>query len=289
MFVVTLVGTPHLSADDLAAASEICGADESVWLAETRAADLFAPRGHAGLRDRMEAALPHADVFVQPVAARARRLFVADMDSTMIQQECIDELASFAGKKAEIAAVTEAAMRGELDFEAALRGRVAKLKGLPVGAIRECVSTRIEMTPGAATLIATLKAEGIRTCLVSGGFHRFADVIGSRLGFDLVLANRLTVAEDLLTGDVESPVVDAAAKRALLVSEARALGADPSQAVAIGDGSNDLMMVEAAGLGVAYHAKPKLAEAADARIRNGDLTSLLFALGIAPERWRDPA
>ncbi|MBZ6378382.1 phosphoserine phosphatase SerB [Pacificimonas flava] len=286
MFIVTLVGTPELSSQDVLAASEILASRDHIWIDSGQAADIevsaLAPDGVA----RIEAALPHVDVFAQPASARHRRLFVADMDSTMIQAECIDELADFAGKKAEIAAVTEAAMRGELDFEAALRGRVEALEGLEVSAIRNCLDTRISYTPGAKTLIATLKAEGIRTCLVSGGFHSFADPVGEGLGFDVILANRLETAAGRLTGVVGSPIVDSAAKKALLLAESEGLGVGAGQAIAIGDGANDLDMVKAAGLGVAYHAKPKLAEAADARIRSGDLTVLLYALGLEKSRWQ---
>ncbi len=253
-----------------------------MWLAEGRAADFRVAEVN---REALEAALPDADIFVQPAGERARRLFVADMDSTMIEVECIDELADYAGLKAKISAVTNSAMRGELDFEAALRARVRLLAGLGTDAIDRCLRERVVHTAGAAMLIATLKAEGVRTVLVSGGFTAFAEPVGRALGFDLVVANCLAVEGGKLTGGLDGPIIDAAAKRDLLLAEAAQLGVSAQQAVAIGDGANDLLMVEAAGFGVAYHAKPALAAAADARIRKGDLSVLLYALGIAERRW----
>lgn len=273
-------------------ASEISGGTFAGWLADDRAADLSLPVENVdagALTVRIEAALPHADVFVQRQSERQRRLFVADMDSTMIAVECIDELADFANLKAEVAAVTEAAMRGELDFEAALRRRVSLLKGLDRSAIDRCREERVRFTPGAETLIATLRAERVRTVLVSGGFTAFAQPVADALGFDVVQANVLGLGADRLTGDLDGAVVDAVAKKALLLSEARQMGVPVSAAIAVGDGANDLQMVRAAGLGLAYRAKPALAEAADARIRNGDLTAILFALGIPQRRWTCPA
>ena len=256
-------------------------------MTQGRAADLQLLRAD-GLRERLEEVLPHADVFVQKRAERARRLFVADMDSTMISVECIDELADYAGLKPQIAEVTEAAMRGELDFEAALRRRVALLGGLASSAIDKCLSERVRFTAGAKTLIATLKAHGIRTVLVSGGFTAFAQPVGEALGFDRISANVLATDKGRLTGGLAGPIVDAEAKRRLLMEETEALGCSPSAAVAIGDGANDLQMVAAAGLGIAFHAKPALAERAGARIRNGDLTTILFALGINRQDWSEP-
>lgn len=280
---MTLVGTPRLSEEDVARATEICRGEETRWLESGRAADISCRRSpsiHA-----LEEAIPHADVFVQPEDERARRLFVADMDSTMIMVECIDELADFAGRRKEVAAVTEAAMRGELDFETALRDRVAKLKGLPARMVAECLGERVALSPGATRLISTLSARGVRTCLVSGGFHSFADPIASRLGFDVAKANRLAVAGGKLTGEVVGDIVGAQQKLDLLREQAEAMGLQPHETIAVGDGANDLLMIEAAGLGVSYHGKPKLAEAADARIRSGDLTSILHAMGIPPAEW----
>jgi len=225
-----------------------------------------------------------ADVVVHEEPKGPFRLFVADMDSTMIGCECLDELADYAGLKPKIAAITERAMLGQLDFAAALIERVALLKGLPETAIAACLAARVRPNPGARTLIATLKAHGVRTMLVSGGFTAFAEPVADMLGFDRVVANRLDIEDGVLTGTVTPPIVDAAAKCAALVAEACARGG-PRHAIAIGDGANDITMVEAAGLGLAYRPKPALAAAADGSIRHGDLTTVLSVLGIARDRW----
>ena len=222
-----------------------------------------------------------ADIIVHGVAAR---LLVADMDSTMVACECLDELADYAGLKAEVAAITERAMRGELDFAASLTRRVALLAGLPVASIAACLAERVRPNPGARTLIATLAAHGVRTVLVTGGFSAFAEPVAAMLGFDRVVANRLETVADRLTGRVLPPIVDAAAKRAVLLAEAVAVGG-PAFALAVGDGANDVPMLEAAGLGVAYHAKPAAAAAAHARVTHGDLTTLLAAFGVRPDAW----
>ena len=229
-----------------------------------------------------------ADVIVHAEPPGGFRLFVADMDSTMIGCECIDELADYAGLKPRIAAITERAMKGELDFAAALAERVALLAGMAETTIAECLAERVRLNPGAATLIATLAAHGVRTMLVSGGFTAFAEPVGDSLGFDRVVANLLEVEDGKLTGKVALPIVDAAAKRAALIAEAGARGG-AARAIAIGDGANDIAMVEAAGLGVAWRPKPALAAVADGTIRHGDLTTVLSALGIARDRWTVPA
>jgi len=225
-----------------------------------------------------------ADVVVHEEPKGPFRLFVADMDSTMIGCECLDELADYAGLKPKIAAITERAMRGELDFATALAERVTLLKGLPESAITACLDERVRPNPGARTLIATLAAHGIRTMLVSGGFTAFAEPVGDMLGFDRVVANHLDVENGVLTGTVRLPIVDAAAKRAALIAEAGARGG-PRHAIAIGDGANDISMVEAAGLGLAYRLRPALAAVADGSIRHGDLTTVLSVLGIARSAW----
>ena len=283
MFVVTLVGTPTLSSADAALAREICGGGEVTWLSPDAALDLEVESEPKAAS--LESALPHCDVFIQRRADRQRSLFIADMDSTMIEVECIDELADFAGIKPQIAAITEAAMRGELDFEAALRKRVALLEGLTRADVESCLEQRVTLTAGASTLIATLKDRGIRTVLVSGGFTAFAEPVGARLGFDRVVANRLHFDGDRLTGALDGPIVDSTTKLEVLRQEVAALGLEQENCVAIGDGANDAHMVTAAGLGLAYHAKPALAEIADARIRNADLTAVLYALGIPPADW----
>lgn len=202
----------------------------------------------------------------------------------MIGQECIDELADFAGLKARIAAITERAMRGELDFEAALRERVSLLKDLSESAIAECLEERIRPMDGARTLVATLKAQGARTVLVTGGFHAFADPVAQQLGFEHVVANRLGVHGGVLTGDVVGGIVDSSVKRKVLVDEAALLG-EGIGSLATGDGANDIPMLEAATHGIAYRAKPKARAAADGWIERGDLTAILSLYGIARENW----
>jgi len=214
------------------------------------------------------------------------RLFVSDMDSTMIGQECIDELADYAGIKPQIAEITERAMLGELDFEAALRERVALLAGLEEGAIGACLSERIRATPGATTLVATLAALGTRTVLVTGGFHHFADPVAEMLGFHRVVGNRLAVEGGKLTGGLIGPITDSAVKAAVLCEEAEALG-EGVPSLATGDGANDIPMIEAATYGFAYRAKPKARAAANGRIDAGDLTAVLRLLGIPREVWRE--
>lgn len=233
----------------------------------------------------LELVLPRCDIFVRAADAPQPRLFVADMDSTMIGVECIDELADYAGLKAEVGAVTEAAMRGELDFEAALRRRVSLLEGLETTTIASCLAERVHETPGARTLVATLKAHGVRTVMVSGGFTAFAVPVGTAIGFDRIAANELETGDERLTGRLAGEIVDAARKAALLTAEAEGRGG-VAAALAIGDGANDIPMVRMAGYGIAFHAKPILARAADARIRNGDLTAVLHALGIRRADWR---
>lgn len=293
MHIATIVGSERLSAGDVSAASDavaVLGAAPGAvrWLEAEKAAE-FDVRGGAGsaVRDELENLLPTADVFVQAEAGRAKRLLVADMDSTMITVECIDELADYAGLKAEISAVTEAAMRGEIDFAEALARRVKHLAGLRASAIDECLRDRVRLSPGARTLVRTLRANDVYTLLVSGGFTRFTDPVAEAIGFHEALANVLEVSNGALSGSVLPPIVDAHAKAAALVGKARELGAETAETLAIGDGANDLLMVEAAGLGVAYHAKPKLADAADARIRRGDLTAVLHAVGIPRSVWID--
>jgi len=221
------------------------------------------------------------DVVVQPAAARRKKLFVADMDSTMIGQECIDELADYVGLKAHVAAITERAMRGEIAFEPALRERVALLKGLPVAIVEDVIEKRITLTPGGRTLLATLRASGALTCLVSGGFTLFTNRIAKRVGFDEHRGNTLIIEDGKLAGRVAEPVLGREAKRTTLIELRHRLDLAPEDTLAAGDGANDIPMLEAAGLGVAYHAKPKVAEAAHARIDHGDLTALLYLQGYA--------
>ena len=224
------------------------------------------------------------DMLVADHAIEIPRLFVSDMDSTMIGQECIDELADYAGIKQHVAEITERAMRGELDFEAALRERVALLEGLDETAIQQCLDERIRPVAGARTLVQTLKSHGCRPVLVTGGFHHFADPVAETLGFDRVVGNRLAVAEGKLTGKLAGPVSDASTKLATLEEERDQLG-DGARVLATGDGANDIPMIVAADYGVAYRAKPKARDAASGRIVSEDLTVLLSLLGIARSDW----
>jgi phosphoserine phosphatase len=203
------------------------------------------------------------------------------MDSTMIGQECIDELADYAGLKAHVAAITERAMRGEIAFEPALRERVALLKGLPVAVVGEVIDRRIALTPGGRALVATMRRNGGYTCLVSGGFTPFTGPVAKMIGFDEHRGNTLIVEDGKLSGRVAEPILGREAKLATLLELRQRLGLSPHETLAAGDGANDLAMIEAAGLGVAYHAKPKVADAAHARIDHGDLTALLYLQGYA--------
>jgi phosphoserine phosphatase len=227
------------------------------------------------------------DIVVQPQIDRRKKLFLADMDSTMIGQECIDELADFAGLKAHVAGITERAMRGEIAFEPALRERVALLKNLPVSVVDEVLKQRITATPGGRQLVMTMRAHGAYTCLISGGFTLFTNAVAAMIGFQENRANQLRVADGKLTGEVAEPILGRATKLATLVELREAFDLDNLDTLVVGDGANDLGMIEAAGLGVAYHAKPAVAAAAAARIDHGDLTALLYAQGYRREEFVD--
>lgn len=211
-------------------------------------------------------------------------LFVSDMDSTMIGQECIDELADFAGLKEKIADITERAMQGELDFRSALRERVGLLEGLDEGAIQQCLDERIRANDGARVLVETLKARGCRTALVTGGFHHFADVVANEIGFERVVGNRLEVADGKLTGGLVGDICDSSTKQAVLEEELAKLG-EGAISMAAGDGANDIPMLEASSYGIAYRAKPKARAAANGWVELGDLTVLLELLEIPREQW----
>lgn len=236
-------------------------------------------------RAALEGLLPGVDVVVQAAAHRRRRLLVADMDSTMITVECIDELADYAGIKTEIADVTERAMRGELDFAEALDARVALLKGLDANAIDRCLAERVWLMPGARALVRTMRANGAYTLLVSGGFTRFAEPVAAEIGFDESRSNELLIEGDRLAGTVAKPIVDSATKEASLLDAAASRGIALADTLAVGDGANDIPMLEAAGLGIAYRAKPATAAAADARIEANDLTALLYVQGYPRKDW----
>lgn len=223
------------------------------------------------------------DVALVPIANRRKTLLVADMDSTMINQECIDELADAVGIKAEVAAITERAMNGELDFEQSLRTRVALIKGLNRKAIEEVRRERITLAPGGRALVQTMKAYGAYTSLVSGGFTFFADYFGKRIGFDEAVANVLEFDGETLTGTVAMPIVDKTTKLKRLQTLAQERSIPIAETMAVGDGANDLDMIRAAGLGVALHARPLVAAEADAQIDHGDLTALLYLQGYSDE------
>ncbi len=225
------------------------------------------------------------DIVVQPIATRRKKLFLADMDSTMIGQECIDELADFVGLKDHVAKITGRAMRGEIAFEPALRERVALLKGLPVSVVDEVLAKRITLTPGGRELVMTMRAHGAYACLISGGFTLFTNAVAAQIGFQENRANELVVRDGKFTGEVKEPILGREKKLATLVELVEAFDLDDIDSLVAGDGANDLGMIQHAGLGVAYHAKPAVAEAAAARIDHGDLTALLYAQGYRREEF----
>ena len=293
--VATLISNPTKPAVYTAlvdaARVELPGAGKPQWLAHNIAADIpFTPPPDADggaiasmLRERFPGGI---DIVVQPAAGRRKQLFLADMDSTMIGQECIDELADFVNLKTHVAAITKRAMRGEIAFEPALRERVALLKGLPVTVIDEVIRNRISVTPGARALVMTMRANGAYTCLVSGGFKSFTDRIAAMIGFDENRSNTLEVGPDgMLAGLVREPIFGREAKLQTLLDLRRQRGIAKEATLVTGDGANDLSMIGQAGLGVAYHAKPAVAEAAHARIDHGDLTALLYLQGYKQEEF----
>jgi phosphoserine phosphatase len=248
-------------------------------LVENKATDIRFTGDPAAARAALEEQIPDVDVIIQPETHRRRKLLVADMDSTMITIECIDELADYAGIKPQIAEVTERAMRGELDFEDALRSRVALLAGLSADVVQQCLRERVVIMPGAKEFVAQIHANGGYAVLVSGGFTHFAEPVGEMIGFDRVVANRLGFTDGRLNGTVEGTIVGAQTKRDTLLAVLAEKGWSVEASLAVGDGANDIPMIEVAGLGVAYHAKPKTKAAAGAAVAFGDLGVLAFAVG----------
>jgi len=247
---------------------------------------LTLPHGNpAELRRMLDTHFPQSDAIIAREDFRIPDVFVSDMDSTMIGQECIDELADLAGIKPQVAAITERAMRGELEFESALRERVALLAGLEEAAIATCLAERITPMQGARTLVATLKHRGCRTVLVTGGFHHFADPVAADLGFERVVSNRLAMQGARLSGGLDGAIMDAAGKERVLREEMAQVG-EHAVSLATGDGANDVPMLAAATWGVAYHAKPAAREAANGWIDRGDLTSILKLLEIPQHDWQ---
>ena len=285
MFVVTLLTNPARPALDRVTVESLhnaWGGDRAIWLDPGIAAEFAMPaipdnrwQAWQGLQTR------GVDLIVQPAANRKKRLLIADMDSTMIEQECIDELADVAGVGTRVASITARAMNGELDFEAALRERVGLLRGLPEQVIAEVLRDRITVMPGGRTLVATMKAQGATAALVSGGFTAFTTQIAAMLGFDEHRANSLLIIDGKLTGHVAEPILGSAAKVQALIEITARLGITPEDAIAVGDGANDLGMLGLAGSGVALHAKPAVAAQCDLRINHGDLTALLYLQGYA--------
>jgi phosphoserine phosphatase len=257
------------------------------WLAPAEALEIALRRVPPGLEAALRGALgPRpVDIALVPARNRRKRLLVADMDSTVIGQECIDELAAVAGAGEAVRSITVRAMAGELAFEESLRARVALLAGLPERVIADLLEQRITLTPGAATLTATMRANGAATALVSGGFTAFTGPVAKRAGFAIHRANRLVIADGRLAGTVEEPVLGRAAKVEALDEIAAAFGLARTDALAVGDGANDIALLEAAGLGVALHGKEKVRAAADVRIDHGDLTALLHLQGYARDEF----
>jgi len=287
VLVATLIADPSTEPLSEAtvdrAAQALNGIERRRWLDEGVAADLVFTGDLKAKRAALESALSGdaIDVIVQPLAHRRKRLLIADMDSTLIGQECVDELAARVGVGERVAAITERAMRGEVAFAPALRERVALLQGLPETVIQDVLKDRITLSRGARTLVRTMRANGAYVAIVSGGFRQFTGAIRERLGADEDRANVLMIEGGRLTGQVMEPILGQDAKLHALKEIAAAMGLALDDTLAVGDGANDLPMLQAAGLGIAYRAKPKVAAGADARVERTDLSALLYAQGFA--------
>lgn len=285
MYVVTLLSnpaTPTLESATIEALRNAWGGGDALWLNPGIAAEFalpMIPDNRWQVWEDLQAR--RIDMAVQPADGRRKRMLLADMDSTMIGQECIDELADEAGVGAHVAGITARAMNGELDFESALRERVGLLKGLPESTIAKVLSERIHYTPGGQTLVATMKAHGAYAALVSGGFTAFTAHVAQGLGFDEHRANLLEASDGRLTGTVAEPILGREAKVAALEEITAQLGLTPADVLAVGDGANDLGMLGRAGAGVALHAKPVVAAQCDLRVNHGDLTALLYLQGYS--------
>ncbi|MGI9387609.1 MAG: phosphoserine phosphatase SerB [Methyloligellaceae bacterium] len=296
-YCLCLIGRPNghdISEDLVERAVNLLGASAKPrWLAEGEAVEIPFAAGPDHETGRRGTALQEtfsdvpADVAVVPEANRRKALLIADMDSTIVQQECIDEIAEFAGLRTHISAITEKAMRGELVFEDALKERVKLLKDLPAQTLQRVFDERISLMPGARTLVQTMRAHGAATALVSGGFSFFTARVAEITGFQSNQANILEIEDEALTGEVREPILGKNAKLQALHHLTEDLGLDRSETLAVGDGANDLPMLKAAGLGVAYRAKPKVAAEAHVRIEHGDLTALLYLQGHAKTEFRN--
>jgi phosphoserine phosphatase len=283
MFVITLIAKPgKLQPALVESLRNAWGGQSAQWLAADEAVEFAVDTKPANLwhvwADVQEMGV---DLVCQPLIGRRKIMLLADMDSTMIQQECIDELADEAGVGARVADITARAMNGELDFEAALIERVGLLRGMDETVIGHVLATRITHMPGAETLLATMKANGGHAALVSGGFTAFTAQVSAQLGFDENCANTLLIEDGKLTGDVGRPILGKAAKVQALAEITARIGITQDEVIAVGDGANDLGMLHAAGTGVALHAKPSVAAECDVRINHGDLTALLYIQGYA--------
>lgn len=294
MPISTLIAADELTSGSISdacdrLASAGCTPAEIEWLEPGKAVDIGFEGDIANARAALAPLEASFDVAVQPSDNRRKMLLVSDMDSTMITVECIDELADYAGIKAEIAAITERAMAGELDFVEALKARVALLAGLDEQVIAQCLSERVRPMPGAETLVRTMASWGAHTVLVSGGFNSFTGPVAGMIGLAEVHANVLEIIDGKLTGALSGDIVDAATKRAVLQAAVAAKGIEMDLALAVGDGANDLPMISAAvagnGLGAGYHPRPQLAEAANFSVRHNNLTALLYAQGVRQTEW----
>ncbi len=288
--VATLISNPAnpaVSASIAEHARDALRAQHIGWLADDVACDIELPAGlpSTEAEDRLHKLIEDrpVDLVIQDAASRRKTLLIADMDSTMIDQECIDELGDEVGLKTRIAAITARAMNGEIDFEPALRERVSLLAGLEEAVIDRVVENRITLAAGGRELLATMNRDGVWTALVSGGFDAFTGRIAKQLGFREHRANRLLVQNGKLTGEVAEPILGSDAKVAALTEISQRLGITTADAIAVGDGANDLPMLKQAGTGVALHAKPSVAAAAKIRIDHGDLTALLYIQGYRRE------
>ena len=291
MFVATFIAAPGLLDPSLVDnLRKAWGRSDALWLAADEAAEFSLtslPQDRWQVWQELQKF--QVDLVVQPETLRRKKILLADMDSTIIQQECIDELAKQAGVGARVQDITAKAMNGELDFETALQERTALLKGQPAAIIDQVLAERIDLVPGGKTLLATMQRHGAYAALVSGGFTAFTSVIAAKLGFNEYRANQLLIKDGLLTGNVALPIQGKKAKVEALEAITATLGLNASDVLAVGDGANDLDMLKRAGIGVAMHAKPNVAAQCKVRINFGDLTALLYLQGYTKEEFEKPA